>query len=203
MNFVITGTGRCGSTWAYEVCRSAGLSVRHQSFRHEHAIGLTNWSWSDCEGEISHEVVPSLDRFDARIVLIWRPWLKVVKSWMGLGMFMPGWESPYHMFYESISMFCPKVLDYAEPVQQGAAFWAYWNDLALRNAHVVLPIEGLSTWELLSSIGRPELEAAAPPADINNRNDVKRKVFLKEEDLGDGELLELVDDVRKRLIHGD
>jgi len=55
MSFLITGTGRCGTTWAYQVLHDAGIEVRHQSYRHEHALGVRPWSWDGYEGEVSYE----------------------------------------------------------------------------------------------------------------------------------------------------
>lgn len=183
--FLITGTGRCGTTWAADVCDSVGLYVRHQSFRHEHALGLTPWSIGQFDGEVSHEAAPVCDEFEGyRIVLLWRSWEKVVKSWMGLGMFQPGWEEPYHMFYDSIMRFCPEVCEWRRPVDQATQFWVSWNQLVVPYADVWLRVEGLTADGLLESIGWADVDRVPyePPSDTNNRSDVKEEVEWVEPD---------------------
>ena len=185
MSFLVTGTGRCGTTWAYQALSSAGAQVRQQSFRHEHALGLEPWFLEDYDGEVSYEAAPAADSFD-RIVLLWRPCLKVVRSWMGLGVFVPGWEEPYYMLHDSIKRFCPSVLDWRTPAQTGAAFWLEWNELVRERADTVLGIEGLSIFELCNSVGvslKNDVEEL--PSDVNNRNDVKEHVSVDWDDFGE------------------
>lgn len=131
-----------------------------------------------------HEAAPRTAEFNADAkILIWRPCLKVVASWMGLGMFQPGWEEPYHMFYDSIKKFCPRVLDYTQPVEQAASFWIYWNELARPHVDKVFAIESLTAQELLDYLEIPG-RVDEPPRDTNHRNDVKQQITLTHEDLG-------------------
>ncbi|HEX9872672.1 MAG TPA: hypothetical protein VGC99_29545 [Candidatus Tectomicrobia bacterium] len=152
MKFLIVGTGRCGTRWATEVLRLAGLHVGHQAvFRHEHVLGA-QWSWNDYDGDCSFEAVPMLDRIDARKVLLWRDAREVAASWLSLGLFTDDMPDRYGMFSKVLDEYFPAVLTEATPVLRAFRFWSIWNLYAFTRCDVVLELRHTTPARLADAV---------------------------------------------------
>lgn len=174
---LVSGTGRCGTTWAYEVLNQTPYCVRHQSYRHEHVLGLTEWN-DDCDIEVSFEAAPKLSDF-RKVVWLWRDCHSVVESFMNFGVFLPGWESSYSMLRSSLSVYTDVLKLESKggtPAELAAKYWVDWNRLFLencKNAAGCFNIEGLKSTTLLHSIGYYGVVPVEPPNTTNTRKDDK------------------------------
>lgn len=176
---LVTGTGRCGTGWAAAVLNACGVRAGHQAVvRHEHVLGRTPIDWGDYEVECSYEAAPLAATFDRVVVLIRDPFL-VAASWCALGVFDDDSPGPYGDLYAVLDGWCPEVARQATPPARALVFWHDWNRLALDDADVVLPIDGLHPWTLLAAL---DLEDRYDPAaervstDVNARRHLKRPV---------------------------
>lgn len=73
--FLVTGTGRCGTTWACEALRATGLRVGHQDRIKHRNVLAGRWSLWGVDGEVSYEAAPLarvLASAGVRVVLLRR-----------------------------------------------------------------------------------------------------------------------------------
>lgn len=150
---LITGTGRCGTTWASEVLQKAGINCGHQAvFRHEHTLGR-RWDWGDYEADSSFEAVPLLRklRTSVRVVLLKRPMDDVVASWLRLGAFKDTMREDYLLWSLVIDRELPGILDLPTPEERAGAYWFGWNAMAWRFADFTFNLYDLSEDELVTT----------------------------------------------------
>ena len=145
--FLVTGTGRSGTGYFAELFRAHGINCGHQDvFRHD-TVEAQSWDWRDYEGEASFEAVPALPqlrREGVKIALVTRHPLDVISSWLSLGVFGDNFRSDYSLWHGAMTRSFPYFdgcLDVDDPVVAAAEYWCLWNNLAAKNADLVVRLE--------------------------------------------------------------
>lgn len=132
--FVVTGSGRCGTTWISRALTRAGLPCGHEEAYNpwesdwpEHLVADSSWV-AACE----------LDRVRVPVALLVRHPLAVVRSLVEIGFF--GWDldNPFHI---PLQKAYPFVYDWASPQDRALEMWATLNSAALTRAEIVLRFE--------------------------------------------------------------
>ncbi|MBW3536537.1 MAG: hypothetical protein KY395_02030 [Actinobacteria bacterium] len=193
MRFVITGTGRCGTTYMALVLRRTGLRVGHELWFRPYPAGLRDPSVLDrnpshevasrtyemirrrglrLDGDVSWEAVPRLDRFNGTVLLQLRHPLKVIGSFAGAGFFnRPRPEQPIFKNYMR-AHFDPS----GDELVDGMRWWVDWNTRAAKYASFTYRIEDLDEAllaDILTHIGHtasPERLTAALNVPEDKRN---------------------------------
>lgn len=135
--FVITGSGRCGTTWISRALTRAGVATGHEAV-------FNPWSpeWPDyLQGDSSWVAACELDRVDALgvpVALLVRHPLAVVKSLVEIGFFTWDMTNPYH---EPLSEAFGEVYDWSAPQDRALEMWVQLNSAALTRAEMVLRFE--------------------------------------------------------------
>ncbi len=152
--FLVTGTGRCGTGSAWQALRDYGLDVTHQGIRHEHALVDGFGRSVGVDGDVSFEAAP-LARLLAeggwRVVLLHRDPAKVIRSWLSLGAFTDAMASTHEMWWRSLQKHTPQVLFPPTPVQRATQFYIEWNRLVLPHADVVLRLDHTDRVDLINA----------------------------------------------------
>ena len=167
MNVLVTGTGRCRTAWAAHVLNSGDRICHHQEIRHQHVIqwpvdpadytsgGRLGWPVADMENAgwsvSSFEAAPLARRLEDRgwkILLLVRDPFDVIRSWLSLGAFWPGFEAGFRDWGTSLRMYAPEVLEEVDPVARATEFYIRWNQLVLRADPTILFTRDLTAWGL-------------------------------------------------------
>ncbi len=176
MRILVTGTGRCGTTWAWKVLRDSGLDVSHQAIRHEHVLGRASLdeALDASQHHVSFEaapLVPSIDHDEWRVVTLLRRMGPVAESWVRIGGFPCTDE--FSEMRDSITANVSSPLDItspdADPLTAAKLFWFRWNGMILPNSDAVCGMPGTTPSDLLAACGFLGRAApAAPPCDLNH-----------------------------------
>ena len=156
--FLITGTGRCGTTYCADILRVCGINCGHQSvFKHENTLN-SQWDWQNYEGDSSYEAVPILDQIkekepSTKIILILRDKHKVAKSWINIGMFAEDMRTKFYMLSCVLDKYFPEVLQQKTPYEKAIKFSEQWIEHALYFSDYVFDIDTLDTSLLFEIIG--------------------------------------------------
>jgi hypothetical protein len=135
--FVITGSGRCGTTWISRALTRAGVATGHEAV-------FNPWSpeWPDyLQGDSSWVAACELDRLNALgvpVALLVRHPLAVVKSLVEIGFFSWDTDNEYH---QPLRAAYPEVYDWATPEDRALEAWVTLNSAALTRAELVLRFE--------------------------------------------------------------
>lgn len=153
MRFLVTGTGRCGTTFASRYLRACGLDVRHEELG---ANGTSSWDLA-CGHKFF--ITTPLPQFDRVLHLVREP-LACISSFTAHGVDHPVWKF--------ISAHSP--VDIGDPLLLRAMkHWHYWNLFAEGLSDMRVRVEN---WRF-ATIGSffdlktvPE-EAATLPSNVN------------------------------------
>jgi hypothetical protein len=133
--FVITGSGRCGTTWISRALTRAGIPCGHEAV-------FNPWSpeWPDyLQAESSWVAACELGRLDSLgvpVALLVRHPLAVVKSMVEIGFF--DWDLETNEYHQPLRTAFPEVYDWATPQDRALAAWVALNSAALTRAELVL-----------------------------------------------------------------
>lgn len=135
--FVITGSGRCGTTWISRALTRVGVPTGHEAV-------FNPWSpqWPDyLQGDSSWVAACELDRVDALgvpVALLVRHPLQVVRSLVEIGFFDWDTGNDYH---RPLREAFPEVYDWGTPQDRALEMWLALNSAALTRAELVLRFE--------------------------------------------------------------
>jgi len=166
---LVTGSGRCGTTWAWQVLRDAGYPAEHQQIRHEHSR-LDGPPIPAGGIHVSYEAAPLAGELRAagwRIVVLLRDPYRVALSWDRLGAFEP--DTGYDELHGAVGRWAPEVMFQPDSFNRALAFAYAWPALALpyADAHCLMP--ETSSPSLLAACGLdPDRARLAPPRDLNH-----------------------------------
>lgn len=152
LDYIITGTGRCGTLFAANFLTSAGAPCSHEAiftplgidFAMEVLSGARLAKNSEISkgsilsddkkriaAESSFMSAPFLNMFErTKVIHMVRNPLKVVRSFMGMGYFTNPFvffeESPYEFFiYENM----PELREEMSQLERTCLYWILWNEL--------------------------------------------------------------------------
>lgn len=164
---LITGTGRCGTTYCAEVLKCFGLNVTHQTiFTHEAALNsICKWPKGvDCES--SFMAVPLLKKIrqavpEVRILHVWRDRELVVDSWLKSGVFGAQFTEVYPAFAQVLDQIYGGEYNHksSSPRQQADRFYNVWKLMADEEADSVMHIDDVNPALLIQEAGRYDLYA--------------------------------------------
>jgi hypothetical protein len=136
--FVVTGSGRCGTTWLARALTKVGIPTGHEDVFNPWRAG----EWPDeLRAECSWVAACKLDVVDAQglpVALLVRHPLAVVKSMVEIGFFT--WDLT-NLYHEPLSEAFPEVYDWRTPQDRALAAWLALNSAALTRAEIVLRFE--------------------------------------------------------------
>lgn len=136
--FVVTGSGRCGTTWLSRALTRVGVPTGHEEV-------FNPWSpeWPDhLRGEVSWVAACKLEYVTNPVALLVRHPLAVVKSLVEIGFFT--WDLT-NLYHDPLSQAFPQVYDWHSPQDQALETWVQLNSVALTRAEMVLRFELLRT----------------------------------------------------------
>lgn len=153
--FIITGTGRCGTTYVQAILRVCGVNCGHQNvFTHETTVktmgeGRDVWEWGNYDGDSSFMAVPLLPLIrasepDTKIILLYRDVHKVSESWLKLGLFKDDMQDKYPDFYRVLNLCFPDVLVQRGVEDRALLYWRQWNGKALEYCDIAINIDFLT-----------------------------------------------------------
>lgn len=149
---IITGTGRCGTTWASEVLQHAGINCGHQAvFRHEHSLGR-RWDWGEHVADSSFEAVPLL-HLNTHNQVLWlrRPCDDVVRSWLKLGAFSDTMREDFLLWSIVLDRDFPGLLDLSTSQERAEAYCQGWAEMASPFVDVTCDLYDLSEERLVKT----------------------------------------------------
>jgi hypothetical protein len=132
--FVITGSGRCGTTWISRALTRAGVATGHEAV-------FNPWSpeWPEyLQGDSSWVAACKLERVTEPVALLVRHPLAVVKSLVEIGFFT--WDLT-NLYHEPLAEAFPEVYDWRTPQDRALEAWVQLNSAALTRAEMVLRLE--------------------------------------------------------------
>lgn len=131
---MVTGSGRCGTTWMARALTRVGLPCGH-----EDVFNPWESDWPDhLRADSSWVASCQLDQVDVPMVLLVRHPLSVVKSLVEIGFF--GWDvgNDYH---EPLREAFPEVYGWGTPQDSALEMWVQLNMAALSRAEMILRFE--------------------------------------------------------------
>lgn len=177
---VVTGTGRCGTRYASHVLSAAGVPCGHEDvFTFRVANQGHRPKWGGLAADSSWLAVPFLPRLGARVVLLVRHPLDVVRSMLALGWFADGQRL---QISRAVGRHRPEVHAERSRADQCLSLWLHWNTCALPYAFDVVRFEDMvrDPAALLAPAGvtgRPTAaaleEILADPDRVNTKDDKK------------------------------
>lgn len=158
IDFVVTGTGRCGTGFTSAVLTAAGVPVGHE----EWFTVDPGRRRDDITGDVSWLAVPDLDGFSGRVVHQVRHPLEVVRSLVGIGMFSNLAHGPYRWF-----MYAHLPGLTTDDETDAIRWWVEWNERIEQHATMRVRLRDLDAAmfeEVCAHVGHPvpveRLEAA-------------------------------------------
>lgn len=134
----MTGSGRCGTKYTSRVLSAAGVRCGHeQVFTYDSAIGRAPVDWGVFEAESSWMACADLPD-DVPVVLLVRHPLRVVKSWVEIGMFTHQPANPCHNVSRQM---CPWIYDEPSAADSALGLWLHCTLTALERAEMVVRLE--------------------------------------------------------------
>jgi hypothetical protein len=132
--FVVTGSGRCGTTWLSRALTRVGVPTGH-----EEVFNPWDSGWPDhLRGEVSWVAACKLERVTEPVALLVRHPLAVVKSLVEIGFFT--WDLT-NLYHEPLAEAFPEVYDWRTPQDRALEAWVQLNSAALTRAEMVLRLE--------------------------------------------------------------
>jgi len=153
--FVVTGSGRSGTTYISTLLRKVGINCGHEEwftpFVHQRKTGL--------DGDASWMAVPVLQFYQGKVLVQGRHPLSVVRSLAGYdhGAFMRG-DVPQAVFWQMKCQALPLLGLRRDAVYNSAVWWIAIYEKALAHADMVWTVEGMNGLRLASitnAVGRP------------------------------------------------
>lgn len=133
--FVITGSGRCGTTWISRALTRVGVPCGHE----EVFQPFTEPVWpDDLRADASWVAACKLEAVTQPVALLVRHPLLVVKSLVEIGFFTWDLANDYH---EPLSEAFREVYDWRTPQDRALEAWVQLNSAALTRAEMVLRFE--------------------------------------------------------------
>lgn len=145
--FVITGSGRCGTSWISHALSACDVPCGHE--RVFNATGISEWE-DGIQGESSWMAATMLGQIREPIALLVRHPLAVVKSWVEIGFFTWDSNNPTH---GPLHAAMPWIYDRPSPQDRALDMWLSLTEAALTRAELVLRLERLSMGRLLAWCG--------------------------------------------------
>lgn len=148
--FIITGTGRCGTTYCKAILQICGINTGHQQVFNWDSVKTGEWDWTsdygitdNLDGDSSFMAVPLLEKVkekepDTTIITINRPLVNVLNSWQMRGVFVDGWETFYPEWAEQLDILTP------DGVERSIEWLERWNEKANLFSDYVLSIDNLT-----------------------------------------------------------
>ncbi len=168
--FLITGTGRCGTTWAANTLTANGVPCSHQHIRHEHVLAGA-YEWPDgAVGDSSYEAVPLLPHLRpmvAKVVVLVRHPVDVAHSWLQLGVFTDEWRTQDDLLQKVLAKHLPAIYGQPDAASRALWFWLEWNRLALQYADTVLLLNNTTPHRLLTAVDHRHRVPAANSMERN------------------------------------
>jgi len=166
---LVTGTGRCGTTWFTRALRAAGLEAHH-----ERAFGVHRHGEGEWEVEVSWLAAPYTPVRGAYVVHLVRHPLEVIRSRAAWGTFefdradLEPWKHEIGRFAVGHA---PAIARGRSAVERAAIHWVEWNRLVV--AHEVLRLEDVGPEDvrrLARLVGvEPPVDLALPPPGANGQ----------------------------------
>lgn len=160
IDLVITGTGRCGTTWMSEWLTGAGYPCTH-----EQAFSYRGWTPAPgSRADASWLAVPYLGLFGGRIIHLVRNPLAYVRSAVGTGLF----GTFRRRTYKPWRIFIAQHHGYTDdpPIQQAMRFWVDWNRRIEEHTNERYQIEAMPDYRLTASL-EINPDAPIPPPTVN------------------------------------
>lgn len=154
LDFVITGTGRCGTVYAAKLLTSLGRPCTHESIFTPNGIShaknvlqsglIENSKCSlnkDSEwypegvlpvGESSYMAASFLDSpllRGAKVVHLIRDPAKVMFSWLRFGYFQNDSNKRLKFWEDNLSILMPEIWHHKEPIERACYYYLAWNNL--------------------------------------------------------------------------
>jgi hypothetical protein len=133
--FVVTGSGRCGTTWISRALTRAGVPCGHEEVFHP---GEVIWP-EHLRADSSWVAVTKLDQVKVPVALMVRHPLAVVRSMVEIGFFAP-WDSD-NWFHGPLRAAFPFIYDWPSPQDRALEMWTTLTHVALGRAEMVLRLE--------------------------------------------------------------
>lgn len=142
LDYLVTGTGRCGTKYCQQLLCSLGIGCSHEAVFHTKTvnniypiIGNETWQWKDgYVAESSYMAAPFLTHNclkNTKIIYLIRDPIKVIQSFVGLNFFSGkvGFHTPYEDF---IYKYLP-LLKYVEKnsISRAICYYKWWNDMIM------------------------------------------------------------------------
>lgn len=159
--FLITGTGRCGTTYCQRVLTLMGLNVTHQTlftFSTMNACTPSQVEWGNVDGEASFMAVPWLREIKetgVKIIHVYRDRNLVVDSWLRLGLFGDQMHISHPLFYPHVGG------KNRNPRRRAEYFYDHWTRSCNDHADTIMHIEDANPSQLAQAVGRYDLYADA------------------------------------------
>lgn len=181
--FVVTGTGRSGTSWITEVLRRTGLNAGHEEVYAFEALR----PWGDWDGDASFMAVPYLEMGaptdDLRIVHLVRHPSRVIASIYEVGLgWVPGDNPPMRAWLPDLcAQTDADALGHEEHFERLCAIWCRMIDAAETHARATFRIEDLAdvteARRFMDAIGHPDRDVApfASVGPLNHQGDTRRQ----------------------------
>lgn len=170
MRTIIVGSGRCGTHYLADVLTAAGCPCSHERvFNLRAVVDGAPIDWGGYQVSASWLALPWLGLVSARVVLLTRHPLSVVKSFVEIGYFGQDTSNPYHAATRAI---CPDVYDWETPQDRALRAWIHWNETAIAHADMIIRLErftadtlaGLLRWVGVYDTHAAEAFTGTPPS---------------------------------------
>lgn len=131
---MVTGSGRCGTTWISRALTRAGVPCGHEAVFNPQGSG-----WPDyLQGDASWVAACVPDQVDVPTVLLVRRPLDVVKSMVEIGFFTWDVDNPYH---QPLLAAFPEVYRWRAPQDRALGAWLALTSATLARAELTLRLE--------------------------------------------------------------
>ena len=191
LDFVITGTGRAGTTFIARVFNELGIRCGHEVVFDHRTVPNGQWDVrTNLKGDASWCAVPYLSEFKGTIFHQMRDPLRVVSSWLAIGLF----TAPNLSVHKTSLQFLSKHFGRVPQGIEALTWWVVeWNERCERYAHMQWNIERLDPSVLseatkLLGCRRSEAECRAALAAVpTNENGLEDVTQLTWDELPDGD----------------
>lgn len=136
MEWVVVGTGRCGSMWLHKVLQRAGVDAMHET-----VFTADRWTktfdpagWSQMEGEVSNGAAAFLDQIPQTwpvLHLVRDPFLSVA-SFHAIGAYGDEDKAETEAGIEFRNANCPAIYKQKDPLSRCVTHVVEWNHLCER-----------------------------------------------------------------------
>lgn len=203
LDFVITGTGRCGTVYAAKLLTSLGHPCTHESIFTpdgiSHALksiksgkiknstvsknGNLDWYPKGVlpVGESSYMAASFLDRkilHNVKVVHLIRDPAKVVFSWLRFKYFQSVPHPKLKYWEDNLALLMPEIWHYENPVERACYYYLAWNNLielkANKSLYLKHRIEDGNGFLKFLNIEEKDNSFSNKKANTNNRNKDER-----------------------------